>query len=301
MNNYGPTIYKFSIGSNTTKFVSFDSNNNSPTYISHSIQHKVNELIEKITNCSLETTVQQEYTEPYYRLVSSPICKLQLEMFYLELIEIIHLNNLTFALENNDNTTLFINTKLIDCIHFMKRYRISSSLLNIHSTSVDEIAPVHLEKKMDLIFVNHVYYNEYAKILQLILFYQKTRGTLVIKTSDLYYKSSVALLIALNSMYQFVYIVKPSISNIMSGDKFIVCKNRLDNECSVILDKKESVSLHLLNKIEELNLYFGKKQLEQLKKSTEQVQKSTSTFSTIASNNINLCIEWCKRYNLPYE
>ena len=153
------------------------------------------------------------------------------------------------------------------------------------------------------IFMNFITRQDYYAVLNIVSMYQKIKGTLVLKTSQLFYKQSIELMVALNAMYAQVAIVQPSISDPLSGELFIVCKGRQKKELTNFQASSTtatgSCSTLFLNKIEELNIYFGKKQLECLQKYMENVGASATT-STLVQANVAKCIQWCKTFHVPY-
>jgi len=153
--------------------------------------------------------------------------------------------------------------------------------------------------QMDFIFINSVTRLDYYAVLNIVSMYQKIKGTLILKTSQLFYKQSMELMVALNSMYAQVVVVQPSVSDPLSGDMFIVCKGRHKKELTNFQASSCPCPTLFSNKIEELNIYFGKKQLECLQKYMENVCTAT-TSSQLVKANVVKCIHWCKTFHVPH-
>jgi hypothetical protein len=68
------------------------------------------------------------------------------------------------------------------------------------------------------------YVNHMILILIIILNYQNKNGVCLIKIDHIFYKSIVDIIFILSGLYDKVYLVKPSISNVTKSDRYIVCK-----------------------------------------------------------------------------
>ena len=122
-------------------------------------------------------------------------------------------------------------------------------------------------------------------------------------------------------MYEKIYIIKPNVSNVISNEKFIVCKNYIYNEnkyllyenylknlSNIFLKKSIIKSIinydlpsYFLNKIEEANIIIGNQQIEyfnylfSLYNSKNKIEKS----EILKKNNIHKCIQWCEKFKIP--
>ncbi len=248
----------------------------------------------------------QEYVSPYHHLTQTTICKTPMQLFFFELLETIKINGLHTALENEYSPILFVNAELPECIDFMKLYRSSASLLNVHVMSIHGITSVNSYNQMDFIFINFITRQEYYAALNIVSMYQKIKGTLIIKTSKLFYKQSIELMVALNAMYSQVFIIQPSILDPLSGELFIVCKGRQEKKLTNFHASTISCpcSTLFLNKVEDINIYFGKKQLESLQKYMDNVSSTMLNDTSCSSHhlintNMTKCIQWCNIFNVP--
>jgi hypothetical protein len=282
---------------------------NSPVCISHSIHAKIQELLKKAKIA--EQPLLMEYEQPYHHLVStkkisSSICKLSLSLFFLELAELTKINYLKNDLENEANPVLFVNETLQESVEFMSLFRPSGNpSLNVYATQLyNKEETLSGCNAMEFIFVNQVDRMDYQATLNLVQTHQKDNGTLIIKTSDLFYKQSIEFVRMLNSMYQQIVFIRPSISSLLSGDMFIVCKNKKrKHKMSAVLDEPLlNWPIYLLNKIEDMNIYFGKRQLENIQQYIEKTGKfgatETTTNAAIVNTNKAKCIQWCNNFQV---
>jgi len=158
-------------------------------------------------------------------------------------------------------------------------------------------------------------------ILCNIICYQSQNGVSIIKVDNIYYKPTLDIIYILTSMYEKIYIIKPNISNILSNEKYIVCKNYIYNETKNIIYKNYLVELnsillsekiiksildfdlpfYFLNKIEDSNIIIGNQQIEYLNHLL-YLYKSKNTFEKqelLKKNNIQKCIMWCEKFKIP--
>ena len=327
-------LYKFSAGTKPTLNMNINHlyPDNSDVCISHSIHAKIKELSDK-TKIKEKEDPNMEYIVPYHHLAStkdspSTICKLCLSAFFLELIELVKINYLMNALETEVSPVLFVNATLTESVEFMSVYR-NKAFLNVHAMQLhstkDDPLPPSSRNNMKFIFIDKVGRMDYHEVLNVIHTYQSDEGTLVVKTSDLFYKQSVEFLNILVSMYHHIIFIQPSISSGLSGDRFLVCKNKkrdtmirqqkMSSSARLLSDDKDvsyggsgsgsgSWSMYLLNKIEDMNIYFGKRQLENLQNYIEKKTKynavnAAALIATLASNNKSKCIQWCNAFQVP--
>ena len=126
----------------------------------------------------------------------------------------------------------------------------------------------------------------------------------------------------LTSLYEKVYIIKPTVSDLCSNEKFIVCKKfrfTLDNiqyylqELTYILEfiprdnlivslLKKSLPYYFLNKIEEANIIIGHQQLEIMEQIVNLIKNKNreEKIESLKKTNIQKCIQWCEKYKIPF-
>jgi hypothetical protein len=172
------------------------------------------------------------------------------------------------------------------------------------------------------------YINNMILILIIIIKYQMNLGMSVIKIDNILYKAVIDVIFILSGLYDKIYLVKPSISNITKGERYLICKGFNDNfliqnkllsciEDNIIpkindlelMENKCINSLiendlpyYLLNKLEESNLVIGQQQLEaydqiiNIFKNKNREEK----IENLKRSHIQKCIQWCEKNQLPH-
>ena len=154
---------------------------------------------------------------------------------------------------------------------------------------------------------------------------QKYEGSFVLKIFDIFTKVTVDLLQLLCGVYDDVIIFKPSTSRIANSEKYVVCKrfNISDEEVRKALIAKcrqffiglglgpalgvsgilraEHHGIQLLARIEEINVMLGQQQIENIATTVSLIQsKMYDRLESYKRANVQKCILWCERYNIPY-
>jgi hypothetical protein len=241
----------------------------------------------------------------------------------------------TFFYGKNTNST-------IDCMNMLREdyndtYHFQSEINPITSEDLKSTE----KKSFDFMFfelknyVNEDQTNEYIitmiRCLQRILIYQKKNGICVIKLNNLFYKPLIEILYILTNLYSKIYIVKMNTTNIVNGERIIVCKNFIQNDeywvehdsikylglannlqlqlenitnsgvlIESIIDNK--LPYYFINKIEDSNINIGHSQIEQLDLILYMIKNKNrdDKIETIKKNNIIKCVQWCEKYKIPY-
>lgn len=172
------------------------------------------------------------------------------------------------------------------------------------------------------------YINNMILILIIIIKYQMNFGMCVIKIDNIFYKAVIDVIFILSGLYDKIYLVKPSISNITKGERYLICKGFNDNfliqnkllSCidENIIPQMNNIDLiqnrcvnsliendipyYLLNKLEESNLVIGQQQLEaydqiiNIFKNKNREEK----IENLKRSHIQKCIQWCEKNQLPH-
>jgi len=171
------------------------------------------------------------------------------------------------------------------------------------------------------------YIQNIVLILLLIIKNQANQGTCVIKLNNIFYKPIIDVLFILSSFYDKMYLIKPSISNITTGERYVICKSfnsnilqqsniqkNIDNNViPIIIDAftnnkniksllQNEISYYFLNKLEESNAVIGQQQLE----SYDQIinifknKNRDEKIENLKRNHIQKCIQWCEKNQLPH-
>ena len=194
------------------------------------------------------------------------------------------------------------------------------------------------ENKLDLIiceFEGHEFNNtkKYIKnmllVLMIVIKYQTNQGTCVIKIDNIFYKSIIDILFILSAIYDKIYLVKPIISNITKGERYLICKSfnsgildksnlsaqinekiikptlnnySLNNNNSVSSLIDNEIPYYFLNKLEESNAVIGQQQLEAYDQiiNIYKNKNRDEKMENLKRNHIQKCIQWCEKNQLPH-
>jgi hypothetical protein len=162
-------------------------------------------------------------------------------------------------------------------------------------------------------------------VLIIIIKYQSSQGTCIIKIDNIFYKPITDILFIFSALYEKVLIVKPTISNITKGDRYIICKsfnsnyleeinilNQIEDKIiNIILTKEESnihsiinndIPYYFLNKLEESNAVIGQQQLEAYDQIINIFKNKNreDKLELLKRNHIQKCILWCEKNQLPH-
>ena len=149
---------------------------------------------------------------------------------------------------------------------------------------------------------------------------QKKHGSFVLKIFDMFNRPTLEIVYLLCSLYKKVMIYKPHTSRYANSEKYIVCidflydsleplrglfRSRLhemsENSDPVqsLLDK--DMSLVFVSKVEEINAILGQYQIENIKSTMHLIDKHTpEKLESIKKSNIQKCMSWCSKQNIPY-
>ena len=155
---------------------------------------------------------------------------------------------------------------------------------------------------------------------------QKRGGCFILKLFDTFMQHSIDLLYILSSFYDKVYIVKPQTSRYANSEKYIVCKgftnipfesfapfiyrafekmllsNTTNTELYIHRFLNTPISMHFLVRLEEYNAIFGQQQIENIHFTISLIDNKhrQEKIDNLINVNIEKCILWCNKYNVPY-
>jgi hypothetical protein len=159
----------------------------------------------------------------------------------------------------------------------------------------------------------------------IIVKYQANNGTCIIKFDNIFYKVIIDVILMLTGIYKKVYLIKPSISKITKGERYIICSEIdydllgrtnlfqqleekvkdfffLENSENIHSFLQNEVPYYFLNKIEESNTVIGQQQLE----SYDQIinifknKNKEDKIESLKRNHIQKCIQWCEKNQIPH-
>jgi hypothetical protein len=221
----------------------------------------------------------------------------------------------------NDNHIFFELNETSDIQDFLKKYE-EMKLLNIQKQSIDFL---YFELNNKIYVNNNKYICGLVLFLQLILTYQKDNGVTIIKIDNTFYKPIIDILYILTCLYDKIYIVKPNTTNIITNERFLVCKHFIYKKNNEHLMEKldllintlgmssmgnivvESLINHplpnyFMNKVEDSNINIGHQQIEHLDLLYHIIKNKNrdDKIETLKKNNIIKCIQWCEKFNIPH-
>jgi hypothetical protein len=262
---------------------------------------------------------------------------------FFDLMEIFQMCNITDFLSNKAK---------INIANFTPNFTSSNYLLNMLREDNEDILineffdyDVLCEKyiknmmpiKIDLLIFefkdeDYIDINQYIKNVLLsfyiIVKYQSNNGISIIKLDNIFYKVIIDIILLLTSIYEKVYLIKPTISKITKGERYIICSNlnmELLNRNNIFeqLEKKlkdyllnnlfisnqnihsflkNEIPYYFLNKIEESNAVIGQQQLE----SYDQIinifknKNKEEKIESLKRSHIQKCIQWCEKNQIPH-
>ena len=221
---------------------------------------------------------------------------------------------------------LHISPNYIDSIECFEMFRDNYPDQHLYFENFDIDNNVSNNIDFDFLFHETDSSNYFISLIQaiiVILRNQKSHGTSIIKMNDIFHKPIIDILYLLTSLYEKVYICKPNTNNIISFDRFIVCKNFIQDEQSknylkvnylklIIflkkLDDKNITSIldydipyYFKNKIDDLNVIIGQHQLDALDQiiNIYKNKNKNEKIESIKKNNIQKSVSWCEKYKIP--
>ena len=165
---------------------------------------------------------------------------------------------------------------------------------------------------------------------------QKKGGSFILKIFDIFHKPTVDILYLLSYYYSDVSVIKPYTSRIANSEKYVICQDFKLDDSSILIDQicriftsclHETVGptdttttaaahippqiasllerrhdLYYLNKIEEMNAILSFQQIENISSTLSIITsyKNAEKIEQYKKQNIQKCINWCERYNIPY-
>ena len=264
------------------------------------------------------------------------------ENLFYDLIEISNVLNIFDMFINKNINILNIGNNFKDSLNCIKVFRkkyIYDNFLNYNEINFNIYKYIY-DIKLDFIFIEleksssnnlNNYIINLIKIILILLKYQNKNGISILKIDKTFYKPVLDILYLLTSLYENVYIVKPNTSNIITTEKYIVCKNFiLTNEKIDLYNKnynilfsflinfqknnsqyknkiikniiQNKIPIYFMNKIDEINIIIGQQQIIYLNKIINLLKKKKNNekLEIIIKTNIQKSIYWCKKNKIPY-
>lgn len=323
-------------------------------YISYSLIFYMNDIYTQIFNLQENNDGDENITIDYVNKIVNPfefihsnvpgtvisVSKVKPDsIIFFELMELFQVFNI--------NDVLSLKSK-INIAHLTHNYTSTNYLLNMLREENDDniISEEFNYNNLYKLFITNVYnykldliicefypeeYNDTKKyinnmvlILLIIIKYQTNQGMCIIKIDNILYKAVIDVIFILSGIYDKIYLVKPSISNVTKSERYLICKgfnnqNKLLSSIEDMLISKMSNSelmnescinsmidnelpYYLLNRLEESNLVIGQQQLEaydqiiNIFKNKNREEK----IENLKRSHIQKCIQWCEKNQLPH-
>ena len=253
-------------------------------------------------------------------------------LFY-DILEIIYSLSLFDHYNNTSIQTLHFgqqNRSSIECINMIREFNQDTHIAGSNYDQ-DEI-----ENRYDFIYYemddieqyknSATYIHWLIETIYHIFSHQNENGIAIIRVDHIFLKPVLDILYILSCSYEKIYLIKPNTSNIITTDKYIVCKKLvlLSNPLSILylsntLEKilqtikqdnrnitvlsiiKNEIPCFLLNKIEEFNIILGQQQLNamDLLISIMKSKNKEEKMDALKKSHIQKCIAWCDKYKIP--
>ena len=307
--------------------------------ISNSIFQYYNEIMTEIKKILVDECIFQETLKKYnpyeYLFSSSEPCVGELyegNLFY-DLHEIIKAIEIVDNLRGTLNC-LFVGTHCNDILHVYDKHRfVFDNIYMFNEITTNEFYEIShnmlnfivYEIDYDLTNTN-TYLLKWIVLLKIILNNLETNGDVIIKCHILHHKQIIDMVYILTNIFKKVYIMKPTVSNVFSFEKYIILKgftsnyhqyNELKHALNVSnlshlnnsnIKTKTITSIvcndipyFFLTKMNEMNVLFGKQQLEALGDLLNMLKHKNKEekFELLKKINIYKCIHWCDKYHIP--
>lgn len=322
--------------------------------ISNSLIFYLNDIhnnLSKIETMTASETLKPNITIDYISKFVNPFefIRTIVPGYTISVSKIIQNANIFFELMeifNLFNTSEFLfSKKQMSIAHFTSNYASTNDLLSIfrnnindkiineefnYDTLINKFIVNKYDTQFDLLICEfnpgdyndiNKYINNLLLIFAILINYQTANGTCIIKIENVFYKAIIDIIFIFSAIYDKVYLIKPSISQITKGDRYIVCKSynptqpnllkQIETQIISILNEKNKfvfsllkndIPYYFLNKLEEINAVIGQQQLEaydqiiNIFKSTNREEK----IELLKRNHIQKCIQWCEKNNLSH-
>jgi len=194
------------------------------------------------------------------------------------------------------------------------------------------------EKTFDFIFYEldkEKYQNENEYIIGLIqivillLKRQKQGGYCMIKIDSIFLKPILDMIYLLTSLYEKTYVMKPTVSNVVTFEKYLICKNFMDDSLSFsqrqtyyeklvyylkkFQEYREKKTVYIssivesllpcyfISKINDINIIIGQQQLDAIHQMIVFFKNNNKEkINQMTKMHIYKSIKWCEKFKVPH-
>lgn len=195
----------------------------------------------------------------------------------------------------------------------------------LHKT-INEIKFDYMFCEIDNELCNNInlYVLHLIKFFMLILKNQAVDGNCIIKIDHNFHKPIIDIVYLLSSMYEKVYIIKPNTSNVMTFEKYIVCKRYIMDERTqennranfgnlyqflrsftrnrnIVSLVDDDIPSFFMNKLDDSNIIIGQQQMEALDQVINILKNKNryDKIDLIKKANIQKSVAWCEKFKIP--
>jgi len=321
--------------------ISFETDENQYVFISHTMESSlitINNHLTKYSSHDIDDISKK--INPYEFIFSNvsdtslSISKLKPESnIYYELIEIISTFNI---IDDNE-----FSKHDISCMHIGEN-SVSVNLLlktilhNNQSLFSSEFANFHdINIFKTLVSANFAVFecntddsqhqiNKLIIALYIICLKMNKNSSVIIKLNEITHKATIDVIFILNNLFDKICLMKPLLTNILTNENYIICKNFIGSPASIyipVLEQcvlkiirgemqkpkiisilKNNVSVIFLTKIEEYNAIFGQQLLESKDQLISIINNKNKydKIDALKRTNIQKGIAWCEKYSIPH-
>lgn len=270
-----------------------------------------------------------EYMYTVVPNTNNMVSKLQItDKLYYNFLEITNSINLFENYNCSPNNSLYITNYKIDIGNIN---RLIKNINNIYYfKNIDDVKLIGCNK-FDFIFVDinnetdnvNLYIKNLIKTLIVIHSYQSVHGVSIININHVFHKQIVDILFLLSTYFEHMFIIKPDTCNIITFEKYIVCKkyiyndnnnfqkiklisilNELENDKikNIISLIENEIPCYFINKLNEINIIIGQQQLEACNQIINILKNKNKEdkIENITKINIQKCINMCEKFKIPY-
>jgi hypothetical protein len=329
---------------NKITIVQTNTTNEIQPYISKTLINYYDELKNEINIlCNLNNTNKSEYNEiikivnPYEYIFSKvpgsnfSVSKLKPKsMMFYDLLEICQtFNVLDFDIMNS----LIVGENYedsLECLEMLRENYCEDKFFCFFEYNSNLCNLIEKTKFNFIIYEinNYENLNEYIinliELLIIILKYLKENSFIILKINNSFHKPIIEIIYILCSFFEKTSIIKPTTSNIITFDKYIILQNLKLNHYSfeiinnyiislnnIILNYNNNLNIHniidseipyyFLNKIDDINIIIGQQQLESLNQIINILKSKNKSekIESLKKNTIQKSINWCEKYKIP--
>lgn len=256
---------------------------------------------------------------PFYgKLVKAPVSKLETEQNIIFCFqEIFALLNVWRSYKN----VFYFGDYTADFETFQSYYK---NKYNILTRELPNIKMVCYDIKKEILQDSQRYCKELLHILYNICETFQKSDSCIIVLDHLFFKPIVEFLFLLSSIFAKTFLVKPSISNPTTFEKFVVCQNfqltgmKTENLKSKIHEAITNVEAnstltissllscdlpaYFLNKLEDIHVVFGQNQIDVLHQiiNIANSKNKNEKMDNLQKHGIQKSCQWCDKFDVPY-